>query len=185
MVSIGSLWLPILLSAVGVFIASSVIHMVINYHAADTKALPNEGAVDGLRGLPPGVYAFPYAGSMKAMGSPAMAEKYKRGPYGILTILPTGVPNIGKALGQWFVFSLAVSLFVAYVCSRTLTGTVEYMTVFRLAATVAFLGYSFAEGTHSIWAGRPWSNTLRHWLDGLIYGLVTAGVFGWLWPGRM
>ena len=185
MVSIGSLWLPILLSAVGVFIASTVIHMVLTYHRADVKSLPNEGAVDGLRGVPPGVYMFPHAASMKEMGTPAMIEKFKRGPVGVLTLRPAGAPGMGSNLVQWFVFSIVVSVFVAYVCGRVLTGPVDYMTVFRLAATVAFLGYSFSEATHSIWAGQPWSNTLRHWLDGLIYGLVTAGVFGWLWPGRM
>ena len=76
-------------------------------------------------------------------------------------------------------------MLVAYVCGRVLTGPVEYLTVFRLAGTVGFIGYSFSEATHSIWAGQPWSNTLRHWLDGLIYGSVTAGFFAWLWPGRM
>ena len=179
-----SLWLPILLSAVGVFIASSIIHMVLRYHRYDVRPLPSESGVDGLRGVPPGVYVFPYAESMKAMGSPAMVEKYKRGPVGVLTMLPSRPANMGKGLAQWFIFSLVMSVFVAYVCSRTLTAGVDYLTVFRLAGTVAFLGYSGAEATHSIWAGQPWSNTLRHLLDGVIYALVTAGVFGWLFPWR-
>jgi hypothetical protein len=185
MVSIASLWLPILLSAVLVFIASTVIHMVLKYHAADTKPLPNEGAVDGLRGVPPGVYMFPRASSMKEYGSPEMIEKRKRGPVGVLTLLPSGAAGMGKNLVQWFVFSILVSVLVAYICSRYLPASPEYMAVFRLAATVGFVGYSFSEATHSIWSGQPWSNTLRHWLDGLIYGALTAGVFGWLWPGRM
>ena len=185
MVSIGSLWLPILLSAVGVFIASSVIHMVLTYHRADVKPLPNEGAVDGLRGVPPGVYMVPHATSIKEAGTPAMIEKFKRGPVGVLTLRPAGAPGMGKNLAQWFVFSLGVGVFVAYILSRTVASGAEYMGVFRLAGTIAFLGYSFSEATHSIWAGQPWSNTWRHWLDGLIYGLVTAGMFGWLWPGRM
>ena len=185
MVSIGSLWLPILLSAVGVFIASSVIHMVLTYHRADVKPLPNEGAVDGLRGVPPGVYMVPHATSIKEAGTPAMIEKFKRGPVGVLTLRPAGAPGMGKNLAQWFVFSLGVGVFVAYILSRTVAAGAEYMGVFRLAGTIAFLGYSFSEATHSIWAGQPWSNTWRHWLDGLIYGLVTAGMFGWLWPGRM
>jgi len=42
MVSIISLWLPILLSAVAVFLVSSVIHMVFQYHKTDFKKIPSE-----------------------------------------------------------------------------------------------------------------------------------------------
>jgi len=45
MVSIVSLWLPILLSAAAVFILSSIIHMVLKYHNNDFKALPSEEPV--------------------------------------------------------------------------------------------------------------------------------------------
>ena len=59
MVSIISLWLPILLSAVAVFIASSVIHMVFKYHNSDFKKMPAEDEVmAALRpfDIPPGEY---------------------------------------------------------------------------------------------------------------------------------
>ena len=42
MVPLTSLWLPILLSAVVVFAASSIIHMVLPYHRNDFKKLPDE-----------------------------------------------------------------------------------------------------------------------------------------------
>jgi hypothetical protein len=183
MVSLGSLWLPILLSAVAVFIASSVIHMLLTYHKKDIAPVPNEDRVmDAVRGTPRGVYVFPYAAGMKEMNDPAIQEKYKRGPVAVLTVLPTGPVNMGKILPQWFVLTLVVSLFVAYILSRTVASGAEYLGVFRIAATITFLAYAGAEASHSIWAGQPWSNTLRHFVDALVYGLVSAGVFGALWP---
>jgi hypothetical protein len=54
--------------------------------------------------------------------------------------------------------------------------------VFRLVGTAAFMGYSLALLQHSIWYKRNWGTTLKSVFDGLLYGLLTAGVFGWLWP---
>jgi hypothetical protein len=116
------------------------------------------------------------------MGTPAMVEKYNRGPVGMLTVMRTGLPNMGKFLSLWFLFSILVSVFVAYVCSRTMAAGADYMGVFRIAATIAFLGYAGPEMSKSIWGGQPWRATLLNYMDGLIYGLLTAGVFGWLWP---
>ena len=42
MVSLADLWLPILLSAVLVFVASSLIHMVLGWHRHDFKGSSRE-----------------------------------------------------------------------------------------------------------------------------------------------
>ena len=186
MVSLGDLWLPILLSAVFVFIASSVIHMAIPMHKGDWGKLPGEDQVlAALRAqnVPPGSYMFPMAASMKDCSSPEMLEKFKRGPVGSLIVLPVGVPSMGKALLQWFLFSLVVAVFVAYIAWHHLVPGAPYLAVFRLTATVAFLAYGFSHMTDAIWKGVSWTTTLKFVLDGLIYGLVTGGVFGWQWPG--
>lgn len=186
MVTIPALWLPILVSAVGVFVASSLIHMVLKYHNTDYRKLPNEDGVLGAmrtQSLAPGVYVFPHhAGGSAAMSSPEMVEKYKRGPVGILTLIPSAPPAMPKYLTQWFVYSVVVSVFVAYVASRTLSPGAPYLSVFRIAGTVAFLAYAGEEAVNSIWRGQPWSVTLKNSIDGLVYALLTAGVFGWLWP---
>lgn len=185
MVTITSLWLPILVSAVAVFVASSIMHMVLTYHRADVRGLPNEDRVlDVVRAanLKPGTYFFPYCASVKEMGTPAMLEKFRQGPVGMLTALPAGPPTMPKHLMQWFVFCLVIGIFAAYVASRALGPGAPYLTVFRMVGTVAFLGYAGAEATNAIWRGQLWGTTLRNSLDGLVYGLVTAGVFGWLWP---
>jgi hypothetical protein len=116
------------------------------------------------------------------MGTPEMQEKYRRGPVGHLTVMPSGRPNMGKYLGLWFGYSLVVGVFVAYLSGRTLEMGAQYLAVFRVAGTTAFMAYGLANLVDSIWRGAPWSNTVRAVVDGLVYALVTAGAFGWLWP---
>ncbi len=185
MLSLAELWLPILLSAAFVFIVSSIIHVVIPIHRGDFKKMPGEEKVlEEMRtqGLQPGSYMFPCAGSMKDMCSPEMIEKCKLGPVGFLTVTPSGPPGMAKSLVQWFVYSILVGVFVAYLAKLGLERGAEYMLVFRMTGTIAILGYAMGELTDSIWKGRSWIITLKFVFDGIIYGLVTAGTFGWLWP---
>ncbi|MCW8810597.1 MAG: hypothetical protein OQK52_01600 [Ignavibacteriaceae bacterium] len=186
MVPILSLWLPILLSAVAVFILSSIIHMVLGYHKNDFSTLPNEKQVlDDLRkhNLPEGDYSFPRPNNMKDMKSPEFIEKMKQGPVGMMTISKNGSPNMGKELSLWFIYSIIVGIFAAYVAGRALPQGAHYLQVFRFAGVTAFVGYSLALLQGSIWYKRSWSATFKSMFDGLIYALFTAGFFGWLWPG--
>jgi hypothetical protein len=185
MISIAALWMPLVLSAVAVFLVSSIAHMVLKYHQADYKAIPNQDQVVaelGKANLPPGYYQFPHFASMKECNTPEAQERFRRGPNGMITVMPNGMMNVGKFLGLWFVYCLLVSLFLAYLAGRTLAPGAEYLAIFRFVGTAAFLAYGLPNMVNSIWAGIPWSNTLRHTFDGLLYALVTAGVFGWLWP---
>ncbi|OFV79801.1 MAG: hypothetical protein A3B65_00875 [Acidobacteria bacterium RIFCSPHIGHO2_02_FULL_67_57] len=185
MVYVTELWLPIVLSAVAVFVVSFIIHMLLPYHKSDYKKLPNEeNLLEVLRkaSVTPGTYFFPHCMSHKEMKSPEVMEKFKKGPVGLMTVIPSGPPMLPKHLVQWFVYSLVISFFVAYLTGRTVAAGAEYLAVFRVAGTVAFLGYAAAHATDSIWKGEAWSTTLKHMFDGLLYGLFTAGVFGWLWP---
>ena len=185
MVPVTSLWIPILLSAVIVFVASSIIHMLLSYHRNDLRKLSKEDEVMGvLRGfnIPPGDYAMPYAGSMEGMKKPEFIDKMKKGPVVFMTILPSGPPSMGKSLLLWFLYSVLVSFFAAYVTGRALAPGVRYLAVFRFIGATAFMGYSLALLQNSIWYKRNWGMTLRSMFDGLVYGLLTAGTFGWLWP---
>ncbi|MDQ5871699.1 MAG: hypothetical protein M3547_05780 [Acidobacteriota bacterium] len=185
MVPLTSLWLPILLSAVIVFVASSIIHMVLRYHRNDFRKLPAEDeAMEALRktGVAPGEYLFPYAGSPAAMKDPAYLEKRKRGPAGLLTVMKGGTASMAPQLAKWFLYCLVVGVFAAYIAGRALAPGASYLAVFRFAGCTAFIAYSLALWQNSIWYGRAWTTTLKSNVDGLIYGLLTAGVFGWLWP---
>ena len=184
MVPVASLWLPILLSAVLVFLASAVLHMVFRYHFNDFKPVPAEDEVMAAVGrfdLAPGEYVMPYCSSAARMKDPAFLEKMKRGPVAFLTVRKSGEPTMGKELAWWFVYCLVVSLFAAYVASRTLDATADYFSVFRLTSTVAFAGYALGQWQDTIWYSRSVNTTLKNTFDGLIYALLTAGVFGWLW----
>jgi hypothetical protein len=182
---LSDLWLPILLSAVFVFIASSILHMCLPLHRGDYAALPGEAdLMTAMRAqnLGRGEYMFPCAPSMKEMGTPEMVEKYRQGPVGIMTILPSGPPAIGSNLVVWFIYSVIVSMFVAYIASLGLAPGTPYLTVFRTAGAAAVLAYAVASMPDSIWKGRPWSTTFKFMFDGVVYGLLTAGTFAWLWP---
>lgn len=185
MVSIASLWLPILLSAVAVFIASSIIHMLLTYHRSDFDTVPSEDEVmDALRAfdIPPGDYVIPCAGSPKEMGTPEFIEKTTKGPVAFVTVMPSGPPSMTGSLILWFLYSVLVGIAAAYVAGRALEPGAEYLMVFRFAGCAAFLGYAMALLQNSIWYKRKWSATLKSMCDGLIYALLTAGTFGWLWP---
>ena len=184
MVSLVELWMPIVLSAVIVFIASSIMHMVLPYHHSDYQPLPEEDKLlAGMRTvtLKRGMYMFPHC-SHKEMNSPAMLEKRKLGPVGIMTILPTGQMAMGKYLGMWFGYCLVVGLMVAYITGMTIARGTPYMDVFRVAGAAGFLGYGVGTLSNGIWKGVPWGVVTKEVFDGLIYGLLTAGTFGWLWP---
>jgi hypothetical protein len=185
MVTILSLWLPILVSAVFVFIASSVIHMVLKYHNTDFSKLPDEDGVrEALGGfsIPPGDYIVPHAGSMEAMRSEEFKAKAEKGPNAMMTVMPNGQQSMTGSLVQWFIFSIVISIFAAYIGGRALGPGADYLDVFRFVGATAFIGYTAAAWPASIWYKRPWSTTIKNTIDGFIYALLTAGAFGWLWP---
>ena len=185
MTGLDTLWLPVLLSAVLVFITSSVIHMMLPWHKNDYRRVPDEEAFR--RGvaplaIPPGDYMVPRAGSMEEMKSPEFIAKYTAGPNVMLTVLPTGPWSMGRNLGLWFAYLVIVSIFAGYVAGRALPPGTEYLQVFRFVGTTAFLGYTLALWQMWIWYQRNLGTTIRSTIDGLLYALLTAGVFGWLWP---
>lgn len=185
MVPVLSLWLPILLAAVCVFVVSSLIHMVLGYHRSDVKKVgPEDELLDTLRRLdvPPGDYVVPHAGSPEAMRQPEFVAKMTRGPVVFMTLVPGSPGWMGSSLAMWFVYCLVIGVFAAYVTGRVFGPGADYLEVFRFAGTTAFAGYALALPQHSIWFKRSWGTTLKSMFDGLVYALFTAGCFGWLWP---
>jgi hypothetical protein len=184
-VSVVALWLPILLSAVVVFVVSSIIHMALRYHKNDFMGFPDEASVRaalGKQNLAPGQYMVPWCGDMKAMATPEMVKKYEEGPVALLTLRAPGRASMGKALMQWFAFSVGLSIVVAYIARLALPAGAPSMLVFRVTASAAWLGYAGALVWAGIWKSVPWSKVWTDVFDGLVYALVTAGVFAALWP---
>ena len=185
MVSIPALWLPILVSAVAVFIVSAVIHMFLGYHNNDMRKLPDQDAIgDALRkfNIPAGTYMLPRADTPKEMRTPEFEEKFKKGPVAIMTVLAGARPSMGKSMALWFVYCLLVGVFAAYAAGRALNVGAPYLEVFRFAGFTSFVCYTVAGWQDSIWFGKSWTLTAKNTFDGLIFALLTAGFFGWLWP---
>jgi hypothetical protein len=184
MVPLTALWLPVLLSSVIVFVASSIMHTLLPYHRGDYRQLPDEDKLlTALRaaGLNRGLYIFPF-GTHQEMKSAALREKYQQGPVGMMTIFPSGLPVMSKFLSLWFAYCLVVGIVVAYLTGRTVALGASYLAVLRVAGTAAFLAYGLGQLSNSVWKGQTWSATSKEVLDGLVYALLTAGTFGWLWP---
>jgi len=185
MVGLVQLWLPILLSSVLVFFASSILHMVLKFwHAPDARAFSNEDEIAAAmrKGNPQaGMYMIPYC-TPEAMKQAATQEKFRQGPVGTIFLRPAGPMNLGAFLGQWFVFCVIVSVFAAYLAGHVLAPGAPYIRVFRVVGTAAFMAYALGSVPNAIWWGHPWRSQLKHIIDGLIYAALMAGVFGWLWP---
>jgi hypothetical protein len=185
MVGLSALWMPILVSAVFVFIALMIVHMMPGWHSADMSGVPGEDTVmETLRRLniQPGEYRFPYGNTTKEMEAPAFVEKMKAGPVGTMTIRPTGELPFGKMMGQWLVYSLVVAVFSAYITGHTRPPGAAFLEVFRVSGAVAFCCYVLALWQSWIWWGKSTRITLTYSVDGLVYALVTGATFGWLWP---
>ena len=185
MTSLASLWLPIVLSAVVVFVVSSIIHMVMPWHKGDYPRLSNEEQfMDAVRPLniPPGDYMVPRCKTRDELKTPEFAEKMKKGPVMVLTVMPNGPWSMGQNLVLWFIYALVIGVFAAYIAGHALPPGTAYRPVFRFIGATAFMGYALALWQMSIWYKRSWMTTFKATVDGLIYALLTAGMFGWLWP---
>jgi hypothetical protein len=185
MVALTALWAPVVVAAILVFVVSSIIHMVLPYHRTDFGRLPSEDEImEAMRRfkIPPGDYLVPRPDGPDTMRSQEFIDKMKRGPVAMMTVMESGPPAMGKPLTLWFVYTIVVSIFAGYVTSRALGPGAEYMDVFRFAGTVAFVGYTLALWQNVIWYRRSASATAKSTFDGLVYALLTAGSFGWLWP---
>lgn len=180
-----ALWLPILLSAVGVFVVSSIFHMALPIHKGDTLGVPNEEAVgEAMRagGIKPGEYMMPFCGDMKEMGTDAYKAKLERGPVFMMTVMPNGPLQMGKSLVQWFLYSVVISIMVAYVGHVVFANaTPTFKEVFRVLGTVAVLPYAVSYIQDVIWKGRSAKIALKFAFEGLVYGLLTGAIFGWFW----
>jgi hypothetical protein len=184
MSSLVSQWLPILLSSVAVFVASSLVHVLLRWHRNDQSKLPNEDAVaDILRSVPVGDYRLPFASGPEEMRSPAWQEKAKRGPMAIVTVADFDMKKgFQKALMQWFVYSLVVSWIAGHIAAGALRTGASGVMVFHTVAITAFMGYGMALAQQSIWGSKPWMPTIRSMVDALVYAAITGGIFTWRWP---
>lgn len=185
MISLASLWLPIVLGAVAVFITSSLVHMVFKWHNAHYLKFSNEDEVRAAirKGAPaPGHYVVPHCLDPKDMQTPEMQQKLVEGPQGHFFIRANGMPSLGKHLGSWFALAVVVSLLCAYVAKHALAPGAAFGDVLRIVWTAGLMAYGVGPVMDGIWHDRPRSEVLLDLLDALIYGVSLALPFALLWP---
>lgn len=179
--TIMTLWQPILATAVITFAAGSIIWMFMPWHKTDWSRTSDEEAVrSALQSTPPGMYTVPNVPDPAQFKDPDVQKKLVDGPQAFITVVPSGMPAMGGKLAMMFAYNLFVAMVCAYFVSRTAAPGADYLAIFRIAGAVAFVAYGVAYVQESIWFGRSWSTTIKTFLDALIYGLLTGGVFGWL-----
>ena len=182
MIHLWALWLPILVSAVFVFIASNILWMAFPFwHRKDYGRLGDEKPVLGaLSSVASGQYMVPTMDWSKT--TKEEKDEAMRGPMAFILVRNPGEFSFPQALISYFIYTLVISTLVAYVAHAVLPAGAHYLRVFRIAGTAAILAYAFRGVPDSIWYGKPWLVTFKEFIDGVIYGLLTAGTFGWLWP---
>ena len=179
------LWLPILATAVFIFIASSLIHMVFKWHNADYRALSNEDDVRAAirAGSPsPGQYVIPHCADMKEMQSDAMMKKFTEGPIAFLTVRKSGPPAMGQSLTLWFLYSILVAAFAGCLALQAYGIKGNANNAAHLVGLVSLATYIGGSIQFGIWMGKPWGSVAKDVLDGAIYGTISALTFMWLWP---
>ena len=185
MVPVEQLWLPIVLSAVGVFVMSSLIHMVFKWHNSEYHGFSNEEDVRRVvraANAAPGQYILPYCPDHGDLKKPEVQQKFIDGPVAFMNVMKPGAPNMGPMLGQWFVLNLVVAILVGYLACKTLPAGLSFLAVAREVSIVTFLAYAGGSISNAIWMGKPKSAAAKECLDAFLYGLVTAIAFGMLWP---
>ena len=185
MITLTQLWMPIVGSAIAVFVLSSLVHMVLKWHNSDYRKLANEDEVRAaIRAshAAPGQYAVPHCLDMAAMKAPEQVQKFNDGPVGLIVLKASGQPQMGPALGLWFLYTVVIAIFAGYLASRAVPAGAAFAAVFRVVATVAFLAFTGGSVQNGIWLGKPWSSVAKDLLDGLIYGAAMGAMFGALWP---
>jgi hypothetical protein len=183
MVPLSMLWLPTLLSAVLVFIAASILWMAIPaWHGRDYKRLEDDKPIlNALRSAKSGQYIVPWMDWKEA--TPEQRAEAQKGPAAYMMVRNPSTFSLGKTLGVYFLYTLVVAIFVAYLTGRARPAGTEYLEIFRFAATSGFLAFGLRSIPDSIWYGKPWKVTIKEMIDGLIFGSLMGGAFGWLWPG--
>jgi hypothetical protein len=179
------LWLPTILSAVAVFILSSIINMAVPWHRNDYAKFPDEaGVLDALRGfnLAPGEYLAPRPASRADMGTADFAEKVKRGPLVILNIASGDSVSLGKPLVLWLLYVIVVSAMAGHIAYPRHDLQVDSRSIFHTVALTSLLAYAGAQWQQTIWYRKPWLTSLKSTLDGLIYAVATGAIFVYFWP---
>lgn len=177
------LWLPILVSAVAVFVLSAASHMLLPWRRDEFRGIPGHEAIQAVvKDLPPGQYLFPAGLDPRERGGKEWLARWAAGPSGWLTLVPREPIAMGRNMAQSMLAYLVVSFLTAYLATFALGAAPASFTVFRFVSTLGVLTYATGTSFTSIWYGRPWKAFAADVLDAVVLAFAMAAVFAWLWP---
>jgi hypothetical protein len=182
--SLLQLWLPIVVATALVFIASSILHAVLQWHRPDFRGFSNEDAVRAAiraGNAAPGQYLVPHLAEMKEMRLPEKRRLFEEGPVAYMTLRPPGVPRMGPLLARWLLLNLAIAIVAAYIAAKTLSPGASFLQVARIVGSIGFVAYAVGPIQEAIWMGKPWRAAGRDVVDAIVYAAVMGAAFGWLW----
>ena len=191
MVTLADLWLPIVLSAAAVWIASALAWMVMPHHKGEFKGVPDEDAfLAAMRSahVPPGQYMFPFCKDPNAIKTdPALKAKFDAGPWGTMNVIANKWGNMGGKMAGSFIFYLVVSALAAHLATiafpRNVAGGADFAHVFHFTSIVAVMAYCLASIPQAIWFNKPLGSVIAGLVDGIAFGIITGAIFAWRWPG--
>jgi len=193
------LWLPILVSGVGVWIASFIAWMAVGHHKKDRDAIPGGREQEFMdiitrMNIPPGNYGFPdfcqHDKLPRKERMEALKTLYDKRPMGMLRVW--GEMNMGVNMALSFLFYLVTSAVIGYLGWAALPhgaasvasaeGSSLFWKVFRVLGTAGILAYCFASFPGDLWFQKKRRAMMMDWIDGVVFGLITGALFAWLWP---
>lgn len=183
-VALSEIWLPILIASVVVFFASSIMWMLLPHHHKDIQFLEDKesGYIDAVKslGIAPGLYMYPGC-DHSDMKSDEVKGRWNAGPWGVLTVYP-GKPNFAMNLIKTFIAFLVITVFVGYITGIGIAPGADYLHVFRVAGATAVLGHCMGGLCGAFFMGKPTRFIITDFIDGVVYALITAGIFASMWP---
>lgn len=181
--SVFDLWLPILLAGVATHVASTLAWMVLPHHKPEWKKLPAEDELLGLLDAhqsPAGQYMFRFCEDSAQMNSDEFKRKLQGGCKGMLVLWDTPL-NMGKAIGLTVAYFLLAAFLIGYIASIAFApGETDKLDIFALVFTAGVLCHALGPYPAAFWFRQKTAMTV---VDGLVFALITAGIFTLLWPG--
>lgn len=179
--SVFSLWMPIVGSGFATHFASTLAWTVLPHHKPEIKSLGDkeEQFTDWIacKEIEPGQYVFPYCEDMKQTETELFKQKQGKCS-GELRVWARPV-NMLAAMVKTLGFFLFAAFMIGYVCAYTLTPYTDKGDVFRIVLVLGIMTHCFAIFPRVFWFPRSYATSL---VDGVVYALLTAGIFYALWP---
>ena len=170
-----------IIGAVTIFLVSFVWHMVLPFSETGFHNLPHEDVLSTALRLgisEPGIFMFPGMDVAKR-NDPAeqqrYAEKFRRGPTGLIVFQPGGKEfSFPRLLANQFCFQLLAAFVLSCLLAMSASALTQYLQRVLFVALVAVFGSLLIDLPYWNWYGFPGNYTAAHFAE----FLITWGITG-------